>query len=82
MTSVTAGLITCTCVQVSFSSYFYLIVNDLWKYRHAISTIADQRVKDWLFDHDEFYDSIIKMLEDGEDEDPEWGKNTFEWWNV
>ncbi|KDR77454.1 hypothetical protein GALMADRAFT_65929 [Galerina marginata CBS 339.88] len=56
MTSVTASSIAYTCVQ----------------YRHAISTITDWRVEDRLFDRDEFYDSIIKMFYDGEDEDPDW----------
>ncbi|KDR64918.1 hypothetical protein GALMADRAFT_149166 [Galerina marginata CBS 339.88] len=52
------------------------------KYRPAISTITDWRVEDRLFDRDEFYDGIIKMFHDGEDEDPDWVKDTFEWWNV
>ncbi|KAF8154665.1 hypothetical protein B0H34DRAFT_809198 [Crassisporium funariophilum] len=66
MTSVMAGSIAYTCVQ----------------YRHAILTITDWRVEDWLFDRDEFYDAIVKMFNDGKDDDPDWVKDTFEWWNA
>jgi hypothetical protein len=48
------------------------------KFRHCISSLDDWRTEDDLFKRDEFFDSMVSILDDPDDE---WVKDTMKWWN-
>ncbi|PPQ82522.1 hypothetical protein CVT26_013095, partial [Gymnopilus dilepis] len=51
-------------------------------YRHSISGVDDWRHDDRLRKCEDFYQHLRKVWEDAADTDPEWLKDTIEWWNA
>ena len=49
------------------------------KFRHCISSSDDWRTEDDLFKRDAFFESIVSLLDDSDDE---WVKDTMKWWNM
>ena len=49
-----------------------------FKFRHCISSLDDWRTEDDLFNREEFFSSMVTLLDDSEDE---WVKDTLKWWN-
>lgn len=49
------------------------------KFQHCINSLDDWRMEDDLFKREEFFDNMVFLLEDSEDE---WVMDTLKWWNL